>query len=434
MPENSIGIYILRIAVIGSGISGLLSAYLLQQQHQVVLLEKSGRLGGHSRTLRIPEGNKEIPVDTGFIVFNRETYPILWGLFEHLDVPKKMSDMSFGVSLDSGRIEYGTVPLKSLFAQKRQLFSQSHWRMLSDIKRFNREALNLLATEGKESLGEFLCQKNYGDSFIQRFILPMAASIWSSAPSEILAFPARHLIRFFDNHGLLDPEHRKQWFTVDGGSQEYIDRLMADYQGEFRTGVNIRQIRRDRGAIALCYAGGEQEHFDQVVLACHSDQALELLGDTATDAEEQVLGQIGYQSNEVILHADKNLMPRNKNCWQSWNYISESAAYGEPRVCLSYWMNRLQSIDSSLPLIVSLNPEKKPDTDLIHDVWHTEHPIFDQAAIDAQARVKDIQGKEGIWFAGAWQSYGFHEDGAASAVRVAQALGCELPWGAQACA
>jgi uncharacterized protein len=424
----------LRIAVIGSGISGLLSAYLLQQQHEVVLLEKSDRLGGHTRTLRVSDKGRDIPVDTGFIVFNRETYPVLWGLFEHLHVPKKSSDMSFGVSLDSGRVEYGTVPLKALFAQKKQLFSQSHWRMLSDIKRFNRQALELLSTEGKESLGEFLQQNNYAASFIKRFILPMAASIWSSAPSEIMSFPARHLIRFFDNHGLLDPEHRKQWFTVDGGSQVYIDKVLADYRGEYRTGVDIDRIERSDAGVDLRYENGEQESFDQVVLACHSDQALKLLGDSVTETEQQVLSQIGYQSNEVILHSDSRLMPKNRNCWQSWNYISESESYGEPRVCLSYWMNRLQSIQSSQPLIVSLNPEKRPSPDLVYDVWHTEHPIFDQAAIDAQVMVKNIQGKNRIWFAGAWQSYGFHEDGAASALRVAQALGCELPWSSQECA
>lgn len=424
----------MRIAVVGSGISGLVSAYLLQQKHQVTLLEKNDRLGGHTRTLIVAADGRDIPVDTGFIVFNRETYPTLWSLFEHLDVPKKISDMSFGVSLDNGRIEYGTVPLKALFAQKHRLFSQKHWRMLSDIRRFNCEALDLLKSDGKPSLGEFLEANGYSEPFIHRFILPMAASIWSSAPSEIMAFPAKHLIHFFDNHGLLDPQHRKQWFTVDGGSQEYINRLVADFKGEIETGVRIERVERSPEGVLIRHENGTAERFEAVVLACHSDQSLSLLGSSASTREKKVLGDLRYQANEVILHSDESLLPRNKRCWQSWNYISESDIYGEPRVCLSYWMNRLQSIQSNEPLIVSLNPERRPQASLIHDIWHTEHPIFDQAAIDAQRQVADIQGKDRIWFAGAWQSFGFHEDGAASGLRVARALGCRLPWEAQQCA
>lgn len=424
----------MRVAVVGSGISGLLSAYLLQQKHQVTLLEKNPRVGGHSRTLEISEDTSRIAVDTGFIVFNQETYPILWRLFEHLDVPKKLSDMSFGVSLDNGRIEYGTVPLSALFAQKRRLFSQSHWRMLLDIKRFNREALELLETDLQPSLGEFLESHNYGHAFAERFILPMAASIWSSAPSEIMAFPAKHLIRFFDNHGLLDPQHRKQWYTVEGGSQQYIDRLLKDFRGEIMTSVEIDSLERRDESANLCFRDGSEMEFDAIVLACHSDQSLRLLGEAASIEEKEILSDLRYQANEVILHSDDTLMPKQKKCWQSWNYISESGVYGEPRVCLSYWMNRLQSINSANPLIVSLNPERRPNEELIHDIWHTEHPIFDQKAIDAQLRVADIQGKNRIWFAGAWQSYGFHEDGAASGLRVARALGCDLPWEVQECA
>jgi len=412
----------------------MISAYLLQQKHQVTLIEKNDRIGGHTRTLKVVEADRDITVDTGFIVFNRDTYPILWSLFEHLQVPIKPSDMSFGVSLESGKIEYGTVPLKALFAQKRSLFSQKHWRMLSEIQRFNREAQGLLKTQEEPSLGEFLDNNGYSEPFIQRFILPMAASIWSSAPSEIMAFPAKHLIRFFANHGLLDPEHRKQWFTVDGGSQEYIDRLIRDFGGTICTDVHIEKVTRDENSAKLVYANGSSETFDAVVLACHSDQSLRLLGNSATAAERKVLGNLRYQSNEVILHSDKSLMPKNKKCWQSWNYISESQNYGEPRACLSYWMNRLQSIQSESPLIVSLNPEQRPRADLTHDLWYTEHPIFDQAAMDAQQQVEDIQGVDRIWFAGAWQGYGFHEDGASSGYRVAKALGCELPWSEQQCA
>lgn len=424
----------MRIAVVGSGVSGLVSAYLLQQKHEVTLLEKNDRLGGHSRTLKVSEQGRDIAVDTGFIVFNRETYPTLWPLFEHLKVPIKASDMSFGVSLDDGRVEYGTVPLKALFAQRRRLFSQKHWRMLSDIQRFNREALDLLEGDSEPSLGEFLKDKGYGKPFAQRFILPMAASIWSSAPSEIMAFPAKHLIRFFANHGLLDPQHRKQWFTVDGGSQEYIDRLVADFRGEIQTAVQIDRVERSANSAMIYYKDGNEQEFDAIVLACHSDQSLKLLAESASPLEKKVLGDLRYQENEVILHSDKSLMPKNKKCWQSWNYISESGAYGEPRVCLSYWMNRLQSIQSDKPLIVSLNPERRPEASLTHDVWHTEHPIFDQKAIDAQSQIEHIQGRDRIWFAGAWQSFGFHEDGAISGLKVARALGCELPWETQKCA
>ena len=416
----------LRIAVIGSGISGLVSAYLLQQKHEVTLFEKEAVIGGHSRTLEVIQGHQSIPVDTGFIVFNKDNYPTLCKLFEQLEVPSKDSCMSFGVSLENGRIEYGTVPIENIFAQGKNLLSIKHWQMLFDIRRFNREAEALLVSSNEPSLGEFLAEKKYSQAFISRFLIPMAASIWSTSPTDIEAFPAKHLIKFFANHGLLDPKDRKKWRTVCGGSKEYINRLLTKFTGDIKTDVKIRQVVRAGAGIELHHQNGEVEKYDQVVLACHSDQALELLGNSASKEEKGILGDIGYQPNTVILHSDETLMPKNKECWQSWNFLSESNTYGEKRVCLSYWMNRLQSIQSEKPLIVSLNPDRKPKESLIEDIWLTGHPVFNQAALNAQARLSEIQGVSQVWFAGAWQSYGFHEDGALSGLRVAQALGCDL--------
>ena len=416
----------LRIAVIGSGISGLVAAYLLQQKYQVTLLEKNKVIGGHTRTLFIEEGDKKIPVDTGFIVFNKENYPTLCALFNALDVPSQDSNMSFGVSLDSGRLEYGTTPLKRIFSQKRNLVSIKHWQMLFGIRRFNKDSLKLLKMDENPSLGEFLSEKKYSEAFIERFIVPMAASIWSSAPKDILNFPAKHLIRFFSNHGLLDAKERKQWRTVTGGSQTYINQMLSQFQGKVKTDVCISKLERSETGVTLSFKEGETEVFDQVVLACHSDQALSLLAESATQEEKSILGDIRFQSNRVILHSDISLMPKRKKAWQSWNFLSESNSWGEPRVCLSYWMNLLQSIQSQEPLIVSLNPDNPPDEILVKDVWDTQHPIFNQAAINAQSRLPQIQGKNKVWFAGAWQGYGFHEDGALSGLRVAEALGCKL--------
>lgn len=416
----------LRIAVIGSGISGLVAAYLLQQKHQVTLLEKNKVIGGHTRTLLIEEKGERIPVDTGFIVFNKENYPTLCTLFNDLDVPSQNSNMSFGVSLDNGRLEYGTTPLKRIFSQKRNLISIKHWQMLFGIRRFNTDALKLLKGNENPSLGEFLSDKKYSSAFIERFIVPMAASIWSSAPKDILNFPAKHLIRFFSNHGLLDAKERKQWRTVTGGSQTYINQMLKRFQGEVKTDVHISKLERSESGVTLSFKEGEVEIFDQVVLACHSDQALSLLAESATQEEKSILGNIRFQSNRVILHSDISLMPKRKKAWQSWNFLSESNSWGEPRVCLSYWMNLLQSIPSQEPLIVSLNPDNPPEETLVKDIWDTQHPIFDQAAINAQSQLPEIQGKNKVWFAGAWQGYGFHEDGAVSGLRVAEALGCKL--------
>jgi len=417
----------LRIAVVGSGISGLVASYLLQQKHEVTLFEKNASIGGHTRTIEVSEGDVQIPVDTGFIVFNRENYPTLCALFDELSVPTKDSCMSFGVSLDGGATEYGTVPMRNIFAQSRNWLSPKHWQMLFDIKRFNREAEALLDSPDNPSLGEFLDENAYSTAFINRFLVPMAASIWSTSPTDIRAFPAKHLVRFFVNHGLLDSEGRRQWSTVEGGSREYLKRLLKAFTGEIRTSVNIEKIQRKGSHIELVFSDGQSEAYDQAVLACHSDQALGLLGDIATEAEKSILGSIRYQANEVILHSDRSLMPKNRKCWQSWNYLSESNKNGEKRVCLSYWMNRLQSIESAQPLFVSLNPDRRPSSAQIKDVWNTAHPIFDQAAIDAQGRLGEIQGQDRIWYAGAWQGYGFHEDGAYSGLKVAQAMGCDLP-------
>lgn len=412
----------MRIAVIGSGVSGLVAAWLLQSdQNQITLIEKSDTPGGHARTLRVCEGEREIAVDTGFIVFNKENYPLLTALFDQLQVPVKPSSMSFAVSLKGGSVEYATVPVWRLFSPLRNLFSFKHWQMLRDMFRFNREARSL-PIESTLSIGEFLDRGGYSQAFCERYLLPMAASIWSTAITQVREFPARTLVDFFNNHGLMNPEKKRQWYTVDGGSREYVNRLLQAFSGDLVLGKGVTSLRRLTKGVELQFEDGSVELFDQVVMACHSDQALRILGDAATADERSLLSQIRYQPNRVVLHSDESFMPRNKRCWQSWVYLQETRADGSPAVSMSYWMNNLQSLQSERPLIVTLNPERQPDPQLTHDLWDTAHPLFDQSAITAQRELANIQGVDRVWYCGAWTAFGFHEDGARSAYQVASML------------
>ena len=418
----------MRIAVIGGGVSGLMAGWLLQRDHEVVLFEAAASAGGHARTLEVQQGERTIAVDTGFIVFNRENYPVLTALFEHLGVPVKESNMSFAVSLDDGRDEYATVPTARLFASWRNLLSLRHWRMVADILRFNREARSLLARSDSLSLRDYLQEEGYSSSFRDRYLIPMAAAIWSAPPSQILDFPARSLVHFFSNHGLLNPEGRRQWFTVDGGSREYVNRLLADFAGEVRCNAPVQSVKPVGQGFELLSEANRPEYFDQVIFACHTNQTLAILAEHASDAERSVLSAIEYKSNRVILHSDPAFMPKNRRCWQSWVYLKENQLDGQPAMSMTYWMNSLQSLESDKPLLVTLNPEREPAADLIEDIWETGHPVFNQAAMDSQHRLHEIQGVRGLWFCGAWAGYGFHEDGAASAVKVAEALNCQMPW------
>jgi predicted NAD/FAD-binding protein len=415
------------IAIIGSGISGLGAAYLLNQQHNITLYEKNHSLGGHSRTIEVEVPEGKIPVDTGFIVFNYRNYPNLTGLFEQLDVPVMESDMSFGASIEDGWFEYGTQHLSNIFTQKRNILRPQFWKMVADILRFNKQAHRYIESDPSVTLGQCLRELKMGDWFTRYFLLAMGGSIWSTPLERMLEFPAQSFIRFFDNHGLLTVNDQPQWFTVKGGSREYVKRVSAGFQDKIKLNCGVKQVVRQAEKVAVTDEKGETALYDQAIFACHSDQALALLAEP-TQKESELLAKAKYQPNEVVVHADESFMPRRKGAWASWVYLSESREDNNPAVCLSYWMNRLQSLPTQTPVIVTLNSERQPREDLVFDRHRFEHPVFDEGALRTQKRMEEIQGKDRIWFCGAWQRYGFHEDGLWSAVRVAEAMGVKIPW------
>ena len=417
----------LKIAVIGAGIAGMGCAWALSKVHDVVLLEKDARIGGHSRTLDVPVSGKTVPVDTGFIVFNRPNYPNLFGLFDHLNVPYVKSAMSFGVSLGGGTFEYGTGGISSFLGQVSNLFKPRFWRMFFDIVRFNRSAKDEL--DGSLTLGELLDKLRLGKDFRNRYLLPMAASIWSTPQGRMLDFPAEPFLRFFDNHGLLTLFSQPQWYTVEGGSKEYVQRLVEDYSGGIRLSSNIEKVTRAQEGVVIQFSGGETQEYDGVVFACHADQSRTLLSDI--DAQEyEVLKDLNFQTNRVITHKDARSMPKRRRCWSSWIYLDETNtaenAEGNRKLSLTYWMNNLQPLKTDESVFVTLNPDELP-SDFV-DEWTTEHPRFDQAAIDAQKSLAQIQGHRNTYYCGAWTRFGFHEDGLRSGLDVAEKLGATVPW------
>lgn len=417
----------MRIAVVGAGISGLAVARLLMQQHDVTLYEQEPRLGGHSttETVTVPEGT--VPVDMGFIVFNRRNYPQLSALFDWLEVPVAESNMSFGVSVENGRVEYSTRTWPALFAQPTNLLRPAFLGMLRDIVRFNRRAPALRHADPDLTLADCLATLDFGEWFQHYYLLAMAGAIWDTAPSHMLQFPAQTIMQFFHNHGLLALRGRPQWYTVRGGSQEYVQRLAEPLAAQTRTDHQVVKVTRQTDGVDIVTKRGTHERYEAVVLACHSDQALRLI-DQPTPAETSVLSAIRYWPNRVVLHSDTSFMPRRRMAWASWVYLTETTAGGEPRISLSYWMNNLQPLTTTTPLLVTLNPAREPQADLVHSERLFKHPALDRAAIAAQDQLPSIRGHDRLWFCGAWQRYGFHEDGLASAIAVAEALGCAVPW------
>lgn len=410
-----------KIAVIGAGISGMGAAHMLSEDHHVTLYEAEPRLGGHARTI-VAGKNGDQPVDTGFIVFNYANYPHLARLFKSLDVPVTKSNMSFGASLDGGRIEYALATLGSVFAQKKNMVNPKFLRMLADIAKFNKRALD--ATRDRNlSLGAFLEQIGTGEWFRDYYLLPLTGAIWSTPTDKIMDFPAHALVQFMENHALLSVSGQHQWYTVQGGSVEYVRRLeasMKDRGVTFRLGAPIDAVRRDVTGPEVKAQGAEWEQFDEVVFATHSDDTLRLLSD-ATPLEKRALGAITYQPNRIILHADPSIMPTRRVCWSSWNY-TESAAKELNTIDLTYWMNSLQPIPENDPHFVTLNTTRPIREELIYDECTLRHPVYDLEALAAQDTVRDMNGTNRTWFCGAWMKNGFHEDGLGSAVDVVDAI------------
>jgi predicted NAD/FAD-binding protein len=416
-----------NIAVIGSGIAGMSSAWLLSQRHDVTLFEKAGRLGGHSNTVEVPTSQGPIPVDTGFIVYNDATYPNLVALFDHLGVATKWSDMSFGVSLNGGRTEYSSVGAAAFLCGGRNLISPRFWSMTWDLLRFYRQApLELLKTrDDLTTLGEYLKRRGYGDAFQNDHLLPQAAAIWSASMAEIHNYPACAFVRFFENHGLLKVSGRPDWRTVDGGSRAYVEALTAPYAKKVRLNAGAVSVRRDSAGAWVRDAQGNAERFDQVVIAAHADEALAMLDDPSAE-EARLLGAFRYVKNRAVLHTDAALMPRRKPLWASWNYVGDNPEGG---CVVSYWMNKLQRLTCEEEIFLTLNPRTQPRAETVLYETEYDHPFFDAAAIRAQEDIWSLQGTRNTWFCGAYFGAGFHEDGLQAGLAVAEQLGgLRRPW------
>lgn len=412
-----------KIAVIGSGISGMSASYLLCPTHDVTLFEKQPVVGGHTRTRTVRIEGREIDVDTGFIVFNRVNYPELVGLFRHLDITTQESDMTFGFTMDNGAFEWGAENLNAVFAQRSNLFKPAFYGMIRDVMKFFKHAPKCLANPADITLGELINQLSLGARFRDRFIIPMGAAIWSCPAEKMLDFPAKAFVQFFKNHGLLSFTGQHQWYTVTGGSQNYVREIIKPLRGNVHVNCAIQKVWPESGKVMLETNKGEKHSFDHVVFASHANQSLAMLAD-ATQEEKKILGAFSYQENRAFLHSDESVMPKRRACWSSWSYCADTTN----QVSVTYWMNRLQGIDTKYPLFVTLNPVQPIAKDKIHDEHLFEHPVFTREAIAAQALIPSIQGKRNIWFCGAYQRYGFHEDGLMSGIAVAKALGARVPW------
>ena len=417
----------MKIAIIGSGISGLSCAWLLNKKHTITLFEKNDYLGGHSNTVSIEYNNHKIDVDTGFIVFNFITYPNLKAFFELLKINISKSNMSFGVRDLDNDFEYSGNNLAGLFAQKKNLFNFKFLKMLKDIVKFNKNAINLIKN-GKDlkniTLNDFINSLNLSEYFKNYYLFPMAGAIWSCPLDLIKNYPAKTFLQFFYNHGLLTITNQPQWYTVNGGSREYVKKISESFNDKINLDCNIVQSSKLGDKIILTDDKNKNYEFDHVIFATHADQTYRIISDKTKD-EEKILSNIKYSKNIAILHKDKNQMPKNQKSWASWIYLSKRK---QNKVSLSYWMNNLQNINHSYPLFVTLNPINKIDQKDIFGEYQYEHPIFDNKAIEAQESLDVIQGKRNIWFCGAWTKYGFHEDGLNSAINVAKEFGITVPW------
>ena len=419
----------MRIAIIGSGISGLTSALCLGEKYDVTLIEKEHRLGGHTNTTNIDLKGRTVAVDTGFIVFNNKNYPMFSNFLKHLNVESEWSDMSFGFSVDEGKMEYACDNLDKIFAQRLNLINPKFINGFLDVLRFQRQSLKDLSegNVGDSTLGEYLEEKKFGNWLKDNYLLPLGASIWSSSTSSILDFPARNFILFFKNHDLmtgLKPAQR--WRTVSGGAKKYVDEIMSRFNGKVRTGAEAVSVSRHNKKIRLMFHDGSSDQFDHLVFSCDAPAAIKILGNQSEHHCNE-LENFQTSSNECIVHCDESLMPLHKKVWSSWNFLSQGANIDRlSPVCLTYWMNRLQNLDGRTQIFLSLNPQREIQADKIFSKVTYKHPVMNLESFTRQKNLKKMQGKGNIWFTGAWLGNGFHEDGIVSALEVCKCFG-DLP-------
>jgi predicted NAD/FAD-binding protein len=414
----------MRIAIVGSGISGLVAAHLLAAEHEIVVFEADSRIGGHTHTVSFEDGGTSHRIDTGFIVYNERTYPHFCRLLERLGVGSQASDMSFSLACERTGVEWGSKGLRGVFAQPGNLLRPSFHRMLRDVLRFNREARGILGEpDDKLELGEYLTGAGYSSRFVDHYIVPMGAAIWSARADDFLRFPAAAFVRFFDNHGLLEPAGRIPWRVVAGGSDRYLDPLTRPFRERIRTSCPVHDIHRDAHGVDLYFGQGGREHFDRVIIAVHSDQARSIIADP-TPVEREILSSIEYQRNDVSLHTDPTVMPRSRRAWASWNYRVPASRQEAPIV--SYHMNRLQGLESKTDWFVTLNAGSRIDPACVIDRQVYYHPVFDSKALRAQRLHAAIDGANNTHYCGAWWGWGFHEDGVRSALAVCEKFGVGL--------
>lgn len=424
-----------KIAVIGGGISGLTAALKLETYGEVTLFEANSYIGGHTNTVDIELEGKQVPVDTGFLVYNERTYPNLIQLFKDLEVETVESDMSFSVCLPEIDLEWAGTNLNTVFAQRKNLFKPKFLRMLLDILKFNKQATAMVADSGrqalfesaaKQSLGEFLKQNGYSKEFKDWYLIPMAAAIWSCPTEQMLAFPTATFVQFCHNHGLLQVENRPKWFTVKNGARNYVEKILPHIAKVLKS-TPVVEVDTT-GQLPIVKTAQGTETFDYVVLACHSDQALSML--KGNEAQKDQLKHIAYQPNKAYLHTDVKLMPKTRSTWSSWNYLSD-ILNPQPSVSVTYWSNSLQPLPIQTPVFVTLNPIIEPEESKVMKEIHYSHPVFDVAAVQAQKSLTDLQGLNGVYLAGAWMKYGFHEDGHTSGLNAAEALIKDMKQGKQ---
>ena len=422
-----------RIAIIGSGITGIGASWLLHEKYEVTLYEKNNYIGGHTHTHEIKDNDDVLAIDTGFIVYNEKNYPNLVGLFDQLKIKTQKTEMSFAFSLNQGELEYSGSGIAGLFAQKGNLIRLKHWRLIKEILRFNKIAHQSLeqttntSTEDRNlSLGDFLNKHDFSDELKLHYLLPMGAAIWSCPVEIMYQFPAHSFIRFFANHGLIDIKNRPQWRTVVGGSNQYIKKIFAKIGKQIRLNSAALSVKRTPSKVIVTCKDGEQA-YDQVIFACHADEALALL-DKPRAYEIKVLRNFKYQENKTYLHTDEKLMPKRKKAWSAWNYLASSKNNTNNKMTATYWMNCLQKLKTDNNYFVTLNPFVQPDADKVIKEMTYHHPVFDKDAITAQQHINEIQGIDKTWFCGSYTGYGFHEDALSSAVIVCKRLGVAIPW------